>query len=268
MPRTDGSPVGRLFIPAEQGLGDMLQFSRWVAAAAPRAAHLIVAVQEELIDAYRYVLTESMASYDLHALPCMIPQADAFCPVMSLPHALGAAADAANLGPVLYGWQPVPARIESAPGVRRVGIVWRGSPEHENDRNRSCTLDDMLGLYENHHDIQLYSLQLDADVRGYDPLVLDLGRSIRSFADTAAILRGLDAVVTVDTAVAHLGGSLGVPTHVLLPNRQRHWAWGMARATPWYPSVRLWRQIPDDAPGAWGRAVRAVQLAFRQEGSN
>jgi Flp pilus assembly protein TadD len=251
LPRWDGGPCKHLFIPAEQGFGDTIQFARFVSLAVERCDRVTVGVQEELIDALDLPGARKVP------IPCGMPEgATAFVPMMSLPLALGITeANVAEVPPIcVYTdvWEHCP------PGRKHVGIVWAGSGDHENDRHRSASLRDMLGLAAI-PGVTLHSLQVgrDYETKAYDPLIVDRTRKLDDFADTANYISGLDAVVAVDTAVAHLSASMGVPTHLLLPAHGRHFCWGArdATRTPWYPSMRLHTQ---PRPGDWTSVITEV----------
>jgi hypothetical protein len=126
-----------------------------------------------------------------------------------------------------------------APGLT-LGVVARGNPEHNNDRNRS--LDEASAA-------ALMSLPGAVSLKPEDT-------GARDFRDTAAILMGLDRIVTVDTSVAHLAGALGLEAHVLLPAIGCDWRWGQGETTPWYPSLRLLRQR---TPGDWSGVIEDVR---------
>ncbi|MDB4264707.1 glycosyltransferase, partial [bacterium] len=128
----------------------------------------------------------------------------------------------------------------------RVGIVWAGRPEHENDHHRSCALENFMPL-EQMEGIRLYGLQKGEAARQLRKLpnrktVENLGEDFENFADTAGAVANLDLVISVDTAVAHLAGTMGKPVWLLLPFAP-DWRWLLDREdSPWYPSMRLYRQ--------------------------
>jgi ADP-heptose:LPS heptosyltransferase len=141
-------------------------------------------------------------------------------------------------------------------GYRRIGLVWAGRPEHGNDRNRSMALKQLAPLAALDR-VVLVSLQkgpAGGQIGGYfgpAPLI-NLAPEIGDFTDTAGIIDALDVVVTVDTSVAHLAGAMAKPACVLLPFAP-DWRWLRDRHdSPWYPSVRLFRQ---NRPGDWSDAV-------------
>jgi Flp pilus assembly protein TadD len=253
LPRWDGGSCKHLFIPAEQGFGDTIQFSRFVSLAAKRCERVTVGVQEELINAL------DLSNVRVVPIPCGMPEgAEAFVPMMSLPLVLGITeANVAEVLPTCV--QRSRARRRAKPsGRKHVGIIWAGSGDHENDRHRSASLCDMLGLAAM-PGVTLHSLQVgrDYETKPYEPLIVDNTRRLHSFADTADYIDGLDAVVAVDTAVAHLSASMGVPTHLMLPAHGRHFCWGArdATQTPWYPLMRLHTQ---PRPGDWASVVSGI----------
>jgi hypothetical protein len=144
-------------------------------------------------------------------------------------------------------------------GFRRVGVIWAGRPTHNNDRNRSALLTDFLPL-ANVSGIALLALQKGPKTGqagayyGRAPLI-NIGAEIEDYDDTMAILENLDLLVTVDTSVAHLAGAMGRPVWIMLP-RAPDWRWLLERRdTPWYPTVRLFRQ---QTVRQWGDVAKAM----------
>ncbi|MEX0679701.1 MAG: tetratricopeptide repeat protein [Pirellulales bacterium] len=250
-PRWDGAPVpGRtLLLHAEQGLGDTLHFIRYVELARPLAGALKVEVQAPLIP----LLANS--GYGRWLVRQGDPvQCDVHCPLLSVPFTLAERGGAPYWnGPYLV---PDPQRVAAwerrlgAIGGFKVGIVWAGNPDHPNDRFRSVRLAEFARL-ATVPGVRLVSLQKGAgrsrlaEMPG-DVQVIDFGdeldESSGAFMDTAAVIRHLDLVVTVDTAMAHLAGGMGAPVWLLL-QRSPDWRWMLdGQETPWYPSMRLFRQ--------------------------
>jgi hypothetical protein len=156
---------------------------------------------------------------------------------------------------------PRPHMMEARVGAR-VGLVWAGNPRHENDANRSMPAATFAPLLEKRN-IALFSLQVgatDADKAWLRHTAIhDLAPHLNDFADTAAVLGHLDLVISVDTAVAHLAGALGRPVWLLLPFVPE-WRWMLDRAdSPWYPTMRLFRQA---APGDWAKLMARVAAAL------
>jgi hypothetical protein len=146
----------------------------------------------------------------------------------------------------------------------RIGIAWQGSPRHRRDRFRSIPLCQFASLADI-AGVRLLAVQYGfgrdqlAAVEGRFP-VADLGDDLGDFLETAAVLRNLDLVITVDTAVAHLAGALGVPVWVALPYSP-DWRWLLEREdTPWYPTMRLFRQA---RPGDWEEVFQRMAGALR-----
>jgi hypothetical protein len=190
--------------------------------------------------------------------PCAIPDCEVFCPFMSLPVALGCKdADVPKYGAQWLGEiNPVLSVPETT--RKKVGIVWAGSPDQDNDHHRSSTLEDFLTLYEANN-VQLYSFQVGdkaKDARNMNPMVIDLSNKLRDFRDTAHLMMQMDHIVTVCTSTAHLAGSLGLDTHIVLPRHGQHFVWGYkSDKTDWYPTATLYRQ---DTIGDWTSPLKRV----------
>jgi hypothetical protein len=159
-------------------------------------------------------------------------------------------------------WQ---RRIATGCGSRtvlKVGVAWAGRPSHPDDHHRSIPLAD-LGSLAQVPDIRWFSLQKGlraADAAAGSLPLTDWTRDLADFADTAALIANLDLVITVDTSLAHLAGALGKPVWVLLPYAP-DWRWLLDRAdSPWYPTMRLFRQ---QKIGDWRAPVDAVASALR-----
>ncbi len=274
-PRWQGEPLeGRsLLIVFEAGHGDMIQFCRYAAVLKAKGAARIILLCHpalktllatlESVDAV-IALNEGghLSGYDFWTLPLSIPL---HCRTRldSIPADLPYLRADARL---VEKWSAVLAP-ECRAGDFRVGLVWRGNPNFENDADRSLpdlrTLEP-LGAVAG---ARFISLQKDAgEAEAACPPaglpVLPLGPQISDFADAAAVLENLDLVICVDTAIAHLAGAMGKPCWVLLPDYMTDWRWLTARAdSPWYPRVmRLFRQ---PRMGEWGEVVGAVRGALR-----
>jgi hypothetical protein len=146
----------------------------------------------------------------------------------------------------------------------RVGLVWSGTPDHKNDHNRSMALRTLAPLLD--CDVQFVSLQKgvrdqDRAFLGERPDIVDLTEQLTDFSDTAALMSCLDLVISVDTSVVHLAGALGAPVWTMLPFHP-DWRWLLNRNdSPWYSSMRLFRQ---DAPREWSGVVAQVCTELRK----
>jgi len=234
-----------ILLHAEQGFGDTIQFVRYAPLLAARGATVVLEVQPPLVR----LLSRMPGVAAVVARRQPLPAFDFHCPLLSLPLACATApatipADIPYLAP-----DPADAALvrERLPRQRPlIGLVWAGEPSHDNDLNRSIRLQTLLPLIDR-TDVAFVSLQ--HEVRDDDaPLlqnranVLRLGEEFRDFADAAAAIGALDAVIAVDTAVAHLAGAMGKPLFLLLPFAA-DFRWLRERQdSPWYPSARLLRQ--------------------------
>jgi hypothetical protein len=264
-PYWDGEAFdGTLLLVGDQGFGDTIQFSRYIPRAAKRCRELVIACSAEMTP----LVSQLSGHAKLFRLWRDAPEFDRHARFSSLPRLFKT--ELANIPaqmPYLRAdrteraakWKKRLATLIPS-GFRRIGLVWAGRPEHGNDRNRSMTLSKLAPLAALDR-VALVVLQKGpalGQVGGYfgaAPLV-NLSPEIEDFTDTAAIIDALDLVVTVDTSVAHLAGAMAKPTCVLLPFAP-DWRWLRDRHdSPWYPSVRLFRQ---SRPGDWKDAV--TQLA-------
>ncbi|MFN8984473.1 MAG: tetratricopeptide repeat protein, partial [Alphaproteobacteria bacterium] len=251
----------QLYIYWEQGLGDTIQFARYALLAAAAGAKVILSVQEPLRRIFRDFdpavtiigQNDEPAEFDVH------------CPLLSLPLAFGTRLETIPAWP--NGYLKVPAeeaahwaaRLPQA--RRRIGLVWSGSAAHGNDANRSIALSRLSALFQPGD----AWISLQKEVRANDQAALnssglmDLSGQIGDFADTAAIIAGLDLVVSVDTSVAHLAAALGKPVWLMVPFAP-DFRWLLSREdTPWYPSMRLFRQT---RAGDWDQVVARVAQAL------
>jgi tetratricopeptide (TPR) repeat protein len=252
----------QLLLYAEQGLGDTLQYCRYVPVLQAMGANVSMAVQAPLVSllAAQWPGVEVAAAFeDLSGFDCATP-------LMSLPLALGTTVETIPPAPYLQ----VPEADTTIPqtGRPRVGLVWSGSTGHKNDKARSMALPVLAPLFE----LPIDWVCLQPDLREADQVWLNAHPEVvlaqpvlTDFAVTARVIAGLDWVVTVDTAVAHLAGALGKPVWLLLPTGADY-RWLLARAdTPWYPSMRLFRQTQrGDWPGVVAQVSEAIQDKITQ----
>ena len=250
-----GEPLGgqTLLLHAEQGLGDTLQFVRYLPLLEGK---LILECQPPLCR----LLADSFPALTVVASGDPLPAFDVHLPLLSLPRLCRTRLDGIPASVPYLHAPDVPARPPARPGTLAVGVVWGGDPTHRNDRRRSLGRDALEALLAIPQ-VTFFSLQKGnrgrelADAAPADRPVLDLGPTIGDMADTAALIRQLDLIVTVDTSVAHLAGALGRPVCILLPYSP-DWRWLLERQdSPWYPTAKLFRQsVPDD----WLGVVRSL----------
>jgi tetratricopeptide (TPR) repeat protein len=266
-PIWNGSRVddGAILIHAEQGFGDLLQFVRYAPQVAERCAAVILECQPEL----KSLLEGTRGVHRLVARGESLPPFKAHVPLMSLPRIFGTTLQSIPWqGPYVHA---DPKRVEewrrlvgSREGTRlRVALNWSGNPRFWGNRSRSISLA-LLAPLAQVPGVSFYSVQKgEAAAQAAAPpagmKLLDLTAHIRDFADTAALLSQADLLVTVDTAVAHLAGAMGIPTWVMLsrvPDSRYH----LERSdNPWYPRMRLFRQERDgDWPAVVERVLRAL----------
>lgn len=257
----DAPVKGRhIFLRAEQGLGDTIQFARYAPLLQAHGARVTLAVQPPL----RRLLVTLAPGFDVVA--GREGGVDLGCPLLSLPLVFGTTLDTIPAPPRylaaeddrVAAWR---ARLPTG-SRRRIGLVWSGNPKHRNDRNRSMPLAALEPLLD--ADAHFVSLQKDVPERDQATIerlkLMRVSDELRDFADTAALIEALDLVIAVDTSVAHLAGALGKPVWILLPFSP-DWRWLTGRDdSPWYPSARLFRQT---APGDWAGVVHRVGEALR-----
>lgn len=260
----------RLLLWAEQGFGDCIQFARYapwlLRLLRQHGGSLVLEVPAPLLR----LLQASWPFLDIVSSHEVRGRFDAHLPLMDLPHCCGG-----MVGPGGLPYEPMPLPYLSAlPDLRtgqrgvlrvpapdgrvlRVGLAWQGRPSHPDDRWRSVQLQQLAALFDV-PGIRWVNLQKDGAARlpwMQDDLVL-----CGDFSDTARIVSDLDLVISIDSAIAHLAGALGKPVWLLLP-KIADWRWLLAgERTPWYPSMRLFRQGADeDWPALAERVAVAIQ---------
>jgi Glycosyltransferase family 9 (heptosyltransferase) len=258
-PQWYGEPLnGRsILLHGEQGFGDCIQFLRYVPMVQAAGGVVILEIQGRLMR-----ICELLAGVtELIAYGQPLPEADLHCPLLSLPLAFGTELESVPAAvPYLSVPQEARERAEfmgwPAEGLR-VGLVWAGSPEHQQDEFRSFAFDLFAPLLAV-GGVHFYSLQMGEAAEqavAAGSRVIDLASRTRDMADTAAQIAQLDLVIAVDTAVVHMAGALGKPVWVLLSDRA-DWRWLVGREdSPWYPTARLFRQR---AVGDWPEVIARV----------
>ena len=249
-----------ILLHAEQGFGDTLQFVRYAPLVARQGARVILECQPEL----KALLSGGDGIAEIVARGDALPAFDFHCPLLSLPLAFGTCLDTIpNAVPYLTAPEQ---RLRQwggrLAGLRqpRVGFAWAGNAAHVNDHNRSIalrTLAPVLALAG----FQFVSLQKDAGAAdrallSQFPNVMDVAPEFHDFADTASVVAQLDLVVAVDTSIVHLAGAMGKPVALLLPFSP-DFRWLLVRAdSPWYPTMRIFRQR---AIGDWAEALEGLR---------
>jgi tetratricopeptide (TPR) repeat protein len=263
-PRWDGiAPLeGRhILLHAEQGLGDTLQFCRYAAAVAQRGGRVILEVQEPLVNLLQGVEGASKVV----ARGAMLPHFDIHMPLLSLPLAFGTRLETipARQGYLraddvcLSKWRG----ILGIQGRRRIGLAWRGNPQNANDHNRSIGLRRLMdGLPRGYEYVSLHRELIGGEREVIRAMgITHVGEQQSDFADAAAICECMDLVISVDTSLAHLSASLGKATWMLL-SYTSDWRWLLDRSdSPWYPSMKLFRQMGVDH---WGELLEGVSAAL------
>ncbi len=265
-PRWDGEPLAgkTILLHAEQGLGDTLQFARYAAPVKQKGGTVVFRCQKPLVG-----LFEGLPGVDRLVPPGEAPPFDVHAPLLSLPAILGTtlATVPADV-PYVFAREDLVEdwrrELEQVPGFK-VGIVWQGNPSYKADRYRSIPLKE-FGALAAVDGVQLVSLQKGhgtEQLRQVDFPVVDLGprldESTGPFLDTAAVIKDLDLVVSIESAIGHLAGALGARVWLAL-SACAHFVWLLGRDdSPWYPAARLFRQ---EKFGDWGPVFRRMAEAL------
>ena len=238
-----------ILLHSEQGLGDTLQFCRYVPLVAELGARVILEVEQPLLALFEQLQGVS----EFVAKGLLLPEFEFQAPLLSMPLAFKTKLDTIP-GKQKYlvadarkveAWQQKlgPKRMP------RIGLVWSGRPEHQNDKLRSIKLSELIQYLPS----ALEYITLQKELRPSDRETLEsynniacYGEELKDFTDTAALCELMDVVISVDTSVAHLSGALGRPTWIMLPFIP-DWRWLLDRTdSPWYQSVKLYRQETED----------------------
>jgi hypothetical protein len=253
----------RILLRCEQGLGDTLQFCRYVKSIAAMGAHVILEAQRPLVS----LLADLEGLGQIVTQGRRLPECDFYCPLMSLPLACKTTVDnVPEPQPYLTSdaakraeWR---ARLGEANGPR-VGLVWRGTAARANDDWRSLPLQSLLPHLPaefSYVSLQKHLHPADAAVLKAHPGIANYADQLHDFSDTAALCDCVDIIVSIDTSVAHLSAALGRPTWILLPFSPA-WRWLLEREdSPWYLSARLFRQT---APQEWLGVFASVAEQLR-----
>lgn len=251
-----------ILIHAEQGLGDALQFCRYVPLVAARGARVVLEIHKPL----RRALAKVAGASAVITADDTPPPIDLHCPMLSLPLAFGTTIDTIPAAvPYLTPDAALVAAWRTKLGVRgrpRIGVVWAGRPDNHNDINRSMPVEMLASWLDAGVEIHCLQKQVAAADRAWAEAhgVVLHDRDLADFADTAALAACMDVVISVCTSVAHLAGALGLRTWVALCFAA-DWRWLLERDdSPWYPTARLFRQ---PAPGDWPAVAAKIAAELR-----
>jgi tetratricopeptide (TPR) repeat protein len=265
-PEWDGTsaPGRTLLVHCEQGLGDSIQFVRYLPLLTAQVGTLILECPPEARALFESIpgLAKVVTAYD------PTPEHDLQIPLLSLPRVTGTTPDTVPCQVPYLGASQQPPALGLPTGKLKVGIAWAGNPQHRNDAFRSMQWLDCQALLESDR-AHFVSLQLNAPADAATALgqaanATDAAAHCTDLAATAAIIGKLDLVISVDTATAHLAGALGKPVWLLLPFAGE-WRWLHDRAdSPWYPTMHIFRQ---PSPGDWAGVITDVIAALQQQPS-
>lgn len=245
---------------SEQGLGDVLQFVRYGSILKEMGANVILQSYRELRDILAYVKGIDQV------IICgeEIPPFDVQAPLMSLPLICGHTVETIPQNIPYLDPEKIPLSLLLPPSSHlKVGIVWSGNSQHPRNRQRSCPLTHFI-THLNFPEVKFYSLQKEVNEEEQKILqrngIYDCSQLLRNFIDTASIIHQLDLVITIDTSVIHLAGAMGKTVWGLI-SFTPDWRWLLNREdSPWYPSIRLFRQ---PQPEDWGTVFLQVKEALK-----
>ncbi len=252
-----------LLIQCEQGMGDVIQFCRYVPRLQDLGAKLLFEVPKPLLS----LLATLACDATLVEKGSQLPHFDAYCPAMSLPMVCKTElATVPNAAPYLFsdpqkvtGWQQC-----LGPKTKpRIGLVWSGNEKHKNDANRSIGLEAIVGLASlpvEFHSLQKEYRESDKEALKQHSWIALHHDELKDFSDTAALVACMDLVISVDTSVAHVAGALGKPVWILLPYMPDY-RWMLDRKdSPWYPTAVLYRQ---DQSRGWDSVMERVKYGVQ-----
>ncbi len=256
-----------LYIHDEQGLGDTIQFVRYLPMVKARGGNIIFETQETMIGLFKNFLGID------RLIPCstdgVLPtDMDLYAPLLSLPTIFNTSLDTIpDTVPYLHAdadkagcWKK-----RLAGDGFKVGIVWAGGPKNPNDRNRSCRLRHFAAI-SGIGTVRLIGIQKGEaaeQVRDLPPgmAVINYGPELEDFTDTMGLIENLDLIIAVDTAVAHLAGAMGKPVWLVL-TFAHHWPWLLNRTdSPWYPTMRIYRQ---KKKGDWASVFQEIKTGLNK----
>ena len=258
--RGEPLPGKTLFVFAEQGVGDTIHFVRYLRLARPAVGRIILACHPPL----KSLLTHSHCADVVIGQEEAPPPFDRYVPLLHLPGVFNTVLESIPATvPYLVpeGAHPLPA---APAGHLKVGLTWAGNPAFLDDAIRSVPLEQFAGIL-GLAGVSFFSLQLDVPAPDeaffQSSSLINAMAGVKNFEDTANLIQQLDLVISVDTAVAHLAGALGKPVWTLI-NRSPDWRWLLQRTdSPWYPTMRLFRQPHS---GGWQPVLAQVAAELQK----
>lgn len=259
----------RLFLHAEQGYGDAIQFARFIPEVLARGAEVFLEVGPPLAE----LLKQMVPAGHVIIRGEQVPPCDYHCSLISLAYWLNIALETLPNAPYLStsaeeqarAKKLIDSKIKGSPKLR-VGLCWRGNPGHRWDHLRSVP-QNLLSAFEALPDVQWFLLQRDVTEKersAFPPegnTAVFENDELNGFLAIGALAQELDIIVTIDTALAHLAGALGKPLWLMLPTFYE-WRWHThLKESPWYPSARLFRQ---DQPGDWQSVITKIAHALKE----
>ena len=249
---------------AEQGLGDTIQFSRYIPLVSRLGSKILLEVQRPLVNLFNKIEGVN----EIYVQGDTLPEFDYQCPLLSLP--LAFKTELNTIPPVTNSinsennkvkkWQSILGKKSRL----RVGVLWSGSTTHRNDHNRSLTLEQLIPYLPPNYEyfcLQKEIRDIDQKVLSNQDLIKNLGVTLDDFTDTVALCELMDIIISVDTSVAHLAGTLNKKTWLLLPFSP-DWRWLLNRNdSPWYPSIKLYRQ---DKIGNWDNILEQLKIDLQK----
>jgi len=254
----------KILLYAEQGLGDSIQFIRYVPMVIELGAQVFVEIQSPLIQLFKGMEDAITWIKKGEALPLV----DFHCPLMSLPLAFKTRLDSIPSFPSYLSCDQTKREVwENKLGPKnkpRIGVAWSGSSTHKNDQNRSIPLSIFKSIISD--GAVFYSLQNEYRTHDIEfiqdhPEIIDFSYDLQDFSDTACLCILMDLIITVDTSVAHLSGALGKPTWVLVSHHPDFRWFNDRQDSPWYPSMKLFRQ---NTFHDWNQTLSQVSLELNK----
>lgn len=256
-----------LLVRTEQGMGDEIQFCRYLTRVkTEKQAETVIMLGSEALKPLMGTLPHLDHYLTRDDQQHALPPADYWCSLLDLPqHFLNSPQPFSAHHPYLFSTADQQEKWPIKGNGKKIGIVWKGSSKHNNDRERSLAHLSQLAPLFDVPDINWISLQKGAgeeDIIDF-PHVQPLGAQFSSYQDTAAVIAQLDLVIGVDSSVIHLAGAMGKPCWVLLPAWARDWRWLENREdSPWYPQMRLFARGQDEE---WSAVIKRVKQALQQQ---